>query len=105
MFGPDEDREALSVDVLVENLQQLLFFFDHLQQRLQRRQRQAAGIVEERRGALDVNGSPVGQVGERGRREPHRPGSQRVEQQPFLGDALEDGLARAVQRQDRKTRC
>ena len=49
----------MSVDVFVEHLQQLLFFFDHLQQRLQRRQRQAARHRRADDGALDVNRSPV----------------------------------------------
>ena len=51
-----------------------------------------------------MNRTVVRQIGKRRSRETHGPGDQRVAQQAFLVHALEDRLARAVERQAGKFR-
>ena len=55
MLGADHDRQPGAVDVLVQQLHEPLLLFDHLQQRLQRAERQPVSLVEQRRGAVDVH--------------------------------------------------
>ena len=65
VFGADHDRQARAVDVLVQQPHEPLLLFDHPQQRAQRGQRDAArlhDLLEQRRGALDVDGGRALQV-------------------------------------------
>ena len=55
MLSADDDGQAGAVDVFVQQVDQPLLFFHHLEQRLQRAERQAVRLLEERRGAVDVD--------------------------------------------------
>ena len=99
MFRPDDDRHAGTVDVLVQQAYEPLFFLDHLHERLQRLQRQPLMSFDERRRAFDVDLLVVGQIGKGRGGEPHGAREQRVVEQPLLVDALEHRFARPVERQ------
>jgi len=62
VLGPNDHAQPGAVDVFVQDLEQFLLLLDHLKQRLQHRERQPARVVEQRRGAFDVNEPIVGQV-------------------------------------------
>ena len=54
MLGADDDGQAGTVDVFVQQPDQPLLLLDHLQQRVQRPQRAAPVLAEQRRRAVDV---------------------------------------------------
>ena len=104
MFRADDDRQALAVDVLVEQPDEPLLLLDHQQQRLQRPEREPLIFAEQRRRAVHVQRARLGQIGKRRGREPHRARHQRVVQQPFFVHPLEHRFARPRQRQPGKLR-
>src|SRR5262249_1691472 len=64
MLGPDHDREPRPVDVFVQQLDEPLFFFDHLEQRLQGAESETVIFAEQRRSPVHIKLAIVGQVGE-----------------------------------------
>ena len=84
MLGADDDRQAGAVDVFVQQADQPLLFFDHLQQRLQRAERQPVRFVEQRRGAFDVDVCSSGRSANVEVASRMRARHQRVVEQPLL---------------------
>ena len=104
MLGANHHREARAVDVLVQQADEPLLFFDHQQERLERAERQALVFVEQRGGSVHVERPLLGQISKGRRGEPHRASHQRIVEQALLLHPLANGLARQGQRQPRKLR-
>ena len=68
-------------------------------ERVQRSERQALILAEQRGGAVDVQARAPRAARKRRRRQTHRPRQQRVVEQPLLVHSLEHRFARAMQRQ------
>ena len=99
MLGADDDGQSRAVDVFIQQLDQSLLFFNHFQQSVQRAECEPSIFTEQRRRAVDVELALLGQIGERGRSQPHRPREQRVVQQPLLVHPFQHRFPRAMERQ------
>ena len=71
MLGADDNGQSRTVDVLIQQPDQSLLFFDHLDQGVQGAKGQAAIFAEQRRGPVYVQFALFRQIGERGRCQPH----------------------------------
>ena len=101
VLGANHHSEARTVDIRVEQMDHPLLLFHHLEQRPQRDRRDALvrAVLEERRGAVDVECLHVGKMLERGVRQAQRAFEQLVVQRPLLTQPLLDRVAHLEERQ------
>ena len=96
MFRPDDDRQARTIEVLVQNSHQALLFLNHLQERSTWDARPTGmlpGLVDERCRAIDKECGHRRKFLETRTAQPHRACEQRVGKHPFaVFDLLHDGL-------------
>jgi hypothetical protein len=106
VLGADDDGQAGTVDVGVEQVHHPLLLLHHLEERPEGLQGEAvvAGVLEQRGDPFHVERLGAGELLQRGLGQPQRACAELVEERPLLAQAREHGLPHLEQGQPAELR-